>query len=220
MARSEGASTKQASVCQNPLPVPIHSFRTDIVQRNKLELQRSFQHDFILLLQAPEKQIMAMKLNLFPYVLWRGGQCGPTAILSNCAVSFNAKPEFSLTLSLGVWHTDQNFIRSFWEWCDGTHKTWPTILVAFIGMFLVYNPALSLFRHQFSQLHSRMARLVLISLSLLACGLSNPSPQKKHPLKLGHDLRGHKHQYWLPEWQKKQLIYRGKPPQLKDLRVC
>ena len=133
MARSEAASTKQASVCQNPLPVPIHSFRTDIVQRNKLELQRSFQHDFILLLQAPEKQIMAMKLNLFPYVLWRGGQCGPTAILSNCAVSFNAKPEFSLTLSLGVWHTDQNFIRSFWEWCDGTHKTWPTILVAFIG---------------------------------------------------------------------------------------
>ena len=158
-----------------------------------------------------------MKLNLLPYVFWTG-QCGATTILPNCAVRSNAKPEFSLTLSLGVWHTDQNFIRSFWEWCDGPHKTWSTILVALKGIFLVYNPAHSLFRRQFCQPHSRMARLVLVS--LLASALSHPSPQKKHPLKLGHDLRGHKHQYWLPEWQKKQLIYRGKPSQLKDLTVC
>ena len=103
--------------------------------------------------------------------------------------------------------------------CDGTHKTWPIILDTPIGIFLVYNPAHSLFRRQFCrQAHPRMAKLVLMA--LLACALSSPSPQKKHPLKLGHDLRGHKQLFWLPQWQKKQLIYRGKPSQLKDLKVC
>ena len=103
--------------------------------------------------------------------------------------------------------------------CDGTHKTWPIILDMPTGMFLVYNPSHSLFRRQFCrQAHLRMAKLVLMA--LLACALSSPSPQKKHPLKLGHDLRGHKQLFWLPQWQKKQFIYRGKPSQLKDVKVC
>lgn len=144
----------------------------------------------------------------------------PNYDLVKLRCEFQCKTWIFPTLSLGVWHTDQNFIRSFWERYDGTHKTWPTILVAlFLRIFLVYNQVHSLFRHQFCrQARLRMAKLVFMS--LLACALSSPSPHKKHPLKLGQDLRGHKQVFWLPEWQKKQLKFKEKPSQLKDVRVC
>ena len=102
-------------------------------------------------------------------------------------------------------HTDQDFIRSFWEWFDRTH-----ILVSGIKPGSQLIPP-------FPVLVSRMSRVVLVSL-LAACVFS--FPHKQHPLELGFDIRGHKHHHWVPQWQKKQLIFKGKPAQPKDVKVC